>query len=253
MTKNEEGRKGVILRRILVAIAILVVLMVGASIWYVNDYYHADNTALSYVDDSKTNDVTVRTLSKGELAFVPDKPVAGLIFYPGGKVEPESYAPLMEQCAELGILCVITRPPFNLAVLDANTADGIREQFSDVKRWAIGGHSLGGVMAADYLSRHKDSFDALALLGAYTAADLKDFGGKVLLAAGTNDKVLNRDKYEQARDQLPASPNVTELAIEGGNHAQFGNYGPQAGDGEASISASEQQQATAQAIRNMLA
>ena len=73
----------------------------------------------------------------------------------------------------------------------------------------------------------------------------------MLLAAGTNDQVLNRDKYEQSRDLLPS--NVTELTIEGGNHAQFGNYGPQAGDGEATVPESEQQQVTAQAIRDALA
>ena len=251
MEKSTKSHKSVVVRRILLALAILVVLMVGAFAWYVSDYYHADDVAQSYVNNGQAGGVTVRTLDGGELAFVPEQPVAGLIFYPGGKVEPESYAPLMERCAELGVLCVLVKPPFNLAVLNPNAADGIPEQFPDVTRWAIGGHSLGGVMAADYLSRHEDSFDGAVLLAAYTAADLTGFGGKVLLVTGTNDQVMNREKYEESRDLLPTS--VTELTIEGGNHAQFGNYGPQSGDGEATIPASQQQQATAQAIRDMLA
>ena len=250
MEKSDTSRRGTVVRRILLVVAILVALMVGASIWYVNDYYHADDVAQSCVDNN-TSGVSVSTLAGGELAFVPEQPVAGLIFYPGGKVEPESYAPLMERCAELGILCVLVKPPFNLAILNPNAADGVREQFPDVTKWAVGGHSLGGVMAADYLSRHEDSFDGVVLLAAYTAADLSGFGGKALLVVGTNDQVLNREKYDGSRDLLPA--NVTEITVEGGNHAQFGNYGTQAGDGEASIPASEQQQTTARAIHDMLA
>ena len=251
MEKSDTSRRGTVVRRILLVVAILVALMVGASIWYVNDYYHADDVAQSYVDNNNDRGVAVSTLAGGELAFVPEQPVAGLIFYPGGKVEPESYAPLMERCAELGILCVLVKPPFNLAILNPNAADGIREQFPDVTKWAVGGHSLGGVMAADYLSRHEDSVDGVVLLAAYTAADLSGFGGKALLVVGTNDQVLNREKYDGSRGLLPA--NVTEITVEGGNHAQFGNYGTQAGDGEASIPASEQQQTTARAIHDMLA
>ncbi len=251
MQKTERGKKSQIIRRVLLVLAVLMVLMIGASAWYVNDYYHADEVAMSSVENGGTQGVAVRTLPDGELAFVPEQPVADFVFYPGGKVEPESYAPLMERCAELQILCVVVKPPFNLAVLNPNAADGIREQFPDVDRWAIGGHSLGGVMAADYLSRHEDAFDALVLLASYSAADLTGFEGNVLLATGTNDQVLNRDKFEQSHNLLPA--NVTELTIEGGNHAQFGNYGPQAKDGTASITASEQQQATAQAIRDLSA
>ncbi len=84
---------------------------------------------------------------------------AGLIFYPGGKVEYTAYQPLMAACAERDILCVLVEMPFNLAVFDINAADGIQEQYPEVGHWYIGGHSLGGSMAASYLSKHTEKFD----------------------------------------------------------------------------------------------
>lgn len=225
----------------------------GVFFWYVSDYYHATSEAMASItstNDGSADNVEVRKLSGGELAFVPQRPSAGFIFYPGAKVQPEAYAPLMEQCARRGVLCVVVMPPFNLAILSPNAADGIREQFPEVARWAIGGHSLGGVVASDYLSSHEDSFDALLLLAAYPSKDLSAFKGNVLQVVGDNDKVVNRQRYEEARKLLPNSS--AEVVIAGGNHAQFGNYGAQAGDGEATISADAQQEQTALAICEVL-
>jgi len=56
------------------------------------------------------------------------------IFYPGGKVEHTAYVPLLRACAERGILCVLVQMPCNLAVLNVNGADGIRERFSEIDR-----------------------------------------------------------------------------------------------------------------------
>lgn len=242
-----------VVRRILLALAVMLAVAAGAFGWYVSDYYHADAVALAAAtdEDGAADGVRVQDLPSGELAFVPDDASSGFIFYPGGKVQPEAYAPLMTRCAQLGILCVVVRPPFNLAVFDANAADGVREQFPNITRWAIGGHSLGGVMAADYLSRHEESFECAVLLGAYTSADLTDYRGSVLLVVGTNDGVLNRQKYADARAMLPTR--ATELTIEGGNHAQFGDYGAQAGDGEATVPSAKQQEATARALHDALA
>lgn len=249
MTESRHSRGW----RILLALVMVVVVAIGAFFWYVSDYYHAGNVALACVADEGGNadGVVVRTLPGGELAFVPDKPAAGFIFYPGGKVQPEAYAPLMERCAERGILSVIVRPPFNLAVFAPNAADGIREQFPTVDRWAIGGHSLGGVLSTSYLADHEDSFTAAVLLASYPTADLTNYEGEVVVIRGANDKVISTDRYEASRDLLPADS--IELVIEGGNHAQFGDYGEQAGDGKAAVSADEQQEETVQAIRDALA
>ena len=196
------GSKNTIAKRILIALAVLVVVLVAAAVWYVNDYSHADNVALAAVadEDGTADGVEVRTLPSGDIAFVPDSPVAGLVFYPGGKVQPEAYGPLMQQCAQRGILCVLLKPTFNLAIIDMDAASGVTAQFPNVTKWVIAGHSMGGVAAADYASRYADEFDASAFLAAYPAVDLSDFGGKVLSIVGSNDGVLSREKYEQADD-----------------------------------------------------
>ena len=235
------GSRNTIVKRILIALAVVVAVLAAATVWYVNDYYHADNVALAVVadEDGTADGVEVRTLPSGDIAFVPDHPTAGLVFYPGGKVQPEAYAPLMQKCAQRGILCVLLKPTFNLAIIDMDAANGVTAQFPDVSTWVLAGHSMGGVAAADYASRHPDEFDAIAFLAAYPAVDLSKFDGKVLSIIGSNDGVLNRDKYEQAHDLLPDS--VQKLVIEGGNHAYYGNYGEQVNDGQADITRENQQ------------
>ena len=113
--------------------------------------------------------------------------------------------------------------PCNLAVLDMNAADSIPERFSEVTDWYIGGHSLGGAMAASYAAKHTDELDGLVLLAAYSTADLTDSGLRVYAAYGSEDGVLNREKYEADRVNLPQD--TTETVIDGGCHAGFGSYG----------------------------
>lgn len=241
-----KGRKP--LKIALAVIAVMVVAAIGVFAWYANDYYHADDVALAAVadDDGPADGVTVRELAGGDLAFVPDDPVAGLVFYPGGKVQAEAYAPLMQQLADRGILCVLLKLPFNLAVLDMNAADGAAAEFPGIDTWMIAGHSLGGVAASDYASRHADEFDGLVLLAAYSTADLSSFDGRVVSFVGSNDEVLNREKYDEAQANLPES--AREDVIEGGNHAYYGNYGEQDGDGHATISREQQQARVVDAV-----
>jgi dienelactone hydrolase len=230
--------------RVLVPIALVLSVVVGGGALYYSDYYHADATALDAA--SGTQDIEVYGLEADKLAFVPQDPVAGLVFYPGAKVQAEAYAPLMLRCAQKGVLCVLVRPPLNFALLDMGAARGVAEQFPEVGFWVLAGHSLGGVAAAQYLGGHEDEADALVLLASYSSVDLTSFGGKVLSITGTNDQVLNREAYQDARANLPDG--ATELAVEGGNHAYFGNYGEQRGDGVATISRDEQQERTVEAI-----
>ena len=227
--------------------AILVVLVAVAAIW-VNDTLKPNATALAAMADG--DGVDVRELDGGDVAFVPDDPKAGLIFYPGAKVEPEAYAPLMRECAERDVLCVVTRMPLNLAILDANAADGIREQFPEVSEWMISGHSMGGVAASSYASRHEGDFDDVVLLASYSTDDLTDYEGNVLSIVGSNDQVLDLQAYEAASERLPDQ--AREQVIEGGNHANFGSYGEQAGDGQATISPEEQWDETADAIQSLM-
>ena len=161
-------------------------------------------------------------------------------------MENTAYAPLLHKLADEGILCVLVKMPCNLAVLDTNAADGIPEEFPEVDSWYIGGHSLGGAIAASYAAKHVDELDGLILLAAYSTADLTDSGLQVFSAYGSEDGVLNRGKYETNRANLPAD--TVEMLINGGCHAGFGSYGPQTGDGTPTISAEDQQQQTADAL-----
>jgi pimeloyl-ACP methyl ester carboxylesterase len=135
-------------------------------------------------------------------------------------------------------------------VLDMDAAAGIPEQFPEIENWYIGGHSLGGSMAASYLAKHTDVYAGLVLLGSYSTADLSGSELSVLSIYGSEDQVMNREKYAEYRANLPEK--TAEVVIPGGNHAQFGDYGEQAGDGKAQISAQEQQQQTVDAIAGWL-
>ena len=172
------------------------------------------------------------------------------IFYPGGKVEHTAYAPLLRACAERGMLCVLIRMPCNLAVFNINGANGIPEQFPGVEHWYLGGHSLGGAMAASYAADHADELDGLVLLAAYSTRDLTGSGLAVLSVYGSEDGVLDLAKYEQYRSNLPAG--TSEVVIDGGCHAGFGRYGAQTGDGTPAISGDEQIDRTAEEITRII-
>lgn len=216
---------------------------------YVGDYYHADAAA---ADALASDNIVTVTKQDNNWVFAPENPTAGLIFYPGGKVENTAYAPLLHDLAEDGILCILVKMPCNLAVLDMNAADGIQEQFPNVSSWYIGGHSLGGAMAASYAAKHDGDWDGLVLLAAYSTADLTGSGLRVCSLYGSEDGVLNREKYEAYHHNLPPAA-TTETVIAGGCHAGFGSYGAQKGDGTPTISASEQQHQTADLLAQWMA
>lgn len=227
----------------LLVIIVALGICAGGVMIYAGDYYPAAEAALDAL--TTTEAVAVQRTEDG-LAFIPQEAQAGFIFYPGGKVEHPAYAPLMRLLAERGVLCVLTDMPLRLAVLDMNAADGIAEKYPEITRWSIGGHSLGGAMAASYAAKHANDFDGLVLLAAYSTADLPDEGLAVVSVYGTEDKVMNFDKYEQYRANLPV--HAQEIVIPGGNHAQFGSYGKQDGDGAATIPPVTQLVLTAEAL-----
>lgn len=236
-------------KRIIILIMVVAVLFAACAI-YVSDYYHADMSAIEDMEFASELSVESETWEDGTLVFTPEEAETGLIFYPGGKVEHSAYTPLMEALASEGILCVLVEMPFRLAVLDMNAAEGIPEAFPEVERWYLGGHSLGGSMAASYLASHTEDFDGLILLGSYSTADLSGTELSVLSVYGSEDGVLNREKYAEYRPNLPEG--FTETVVEGGNHAYFGAYGEQDGDGTATVTPAEQLRQTVEAILTLL-
>ena len=171
-----------------------------------------------------------------------------MILYPGGKVEYTAYAPLMRALADEGVLGVLVRMPLNLAVLDINAANGIPEQYPQIKRWYIGGHSLGGSMAASHAAKNASAYDGLVLLASYSTADLSASDLPVISIFGSEDGVLNMEKYAECKRNLSAA--FEEHIIEGGCHAGFGSYGPQDGDGVPTMTGEEQ---IAQTVRLLTA
>ena len=218
------------------SVVIAIALLFGACAIYLADYYHADEGAIPVF--APEEEITVSTLDDGNVVFEPQNATVGFIFYPGGKVEANAYQPLMAELARKGVLCVLVEMPFNLAVFDINAAEGIQEQYPEIEDWYIGGHSLGGSMAASYLADHVDEYEGLILLGSYSTADLSDTDLDVLSIFGSEDKVLNREKYDENKSNLPKD--FTEVVIDGGCHAYFGMYGAQDGDGTPTISNHEQ-------------
>lgn len=217
----------------LLSIITLLVLLSGGFFLYASDYYHADGDALALARDPSQVEV------QGDLFILDaDAPAdTGFIFYPGGKVEAESYLPLLDQLRDQGITCVLVKMPFNLAVFNKKGGEAAFEARPDIDYWLIGGHSLGGVMASSFAVDHPDQIEGVVLLGAYV------YGGwapdKALTIYGSMDKVLDKTKIDYTKNVL---------VIEGGNHANYGDYGKQKGDGEATISRTEQQRQTVEAI-----
>ena len=233
------------MRKKVIGVLLVLVLALGVGGFvYINDYYHADEEAMAMMGSAETDEVIV-SQKDGMAVFLPrGGSDTGIIFYPGGKVEYSAYAPLLYRCAEMGITCVLVEMPGNLAVLDINAADGIQERYTHVNEWYLAGHSLGGAMASSYLASHAEAYEGMILLGAYATEPLQH--ERVLSIYGSEDRVLNMEKYEEGRANLPAD--YTELIIDGGCHAYFGAYGAQEGDGVPTITAETQWDITAQAI-----
>jgi len=183
------------------------------------------------------------------ITFQPiNRPVdTGFIFYPGGKVEFRSYAPALRQIAKAGYLVILPNMPLNLAIFDPNKANEIIKTFPQIMKWAVGGHSLGGSMAAMYTAANPDKIKGLVLWASYPAStdDLHDKGVKVLMIFGTLDGLVTQSKLDAARNLLPLD--TSWVPIPGGDHGQFGDYGSQPGDNPATISPLEQQMATVKA------
>ncbi len=245
--KKEANKKNKILKR-LVAIVIVFALLFGACAFYVNDYYRADLGAISAFSNSEK--IEREILDDEAIVFKPENVEAGFVFYPGGKVEYTAYIPLMEELAKNDIMCVLLKMPFNLAVLDVNGAEGIKEMFPKTENWYIGGHSLGGSMAASFLSENIEEYEGLVLLGSYSTADLSKEKVEVLSVFGSEDKVMNKEKYDENKINLPED--FSEEVIDGGCHAYFGMYGEQDGDGTPTITNQEQIKRTAEEIKSFI-
>jgi len=213
-----------------IGLGVLVVLLLGAGGFYVYtlDYSKALPEALTAYESSVDQSDSVH-------AFLSEGSTVGIIFYPGGKVEAKAYSNLCLELSQRGFNVFLVDMPFNLAVFDLDAANRVRKLNPQITTWFMAGHSLGGAMAYSHFDAHPDDYAGIILLAAYP---LNTPDRPVLILKGANDTVLDASKLD----------GFDYITIPGGNHAQFGNYGLQKGDGTATITPKAQRDFTVEAI-----
>lgn len=237
----------ILIRLGVILLIVLVIAVVGFVAWATTPAGTVMEEALAALETSDT----VTVLTDPWLTFAPAEPAdTGLIFYPGGRVLPESYAPAARAIAEAGYLVVVPAMPLNLAVFAPGVAADVIAAHPEVTRWVIGGHSLGGAMAANFAHANPGAVQGIVLWASFPQASDTLVDSDLVAASiyGTLDGLASVDDIDASRPYLPDT--TTFVAIEGGNHAQFGYYGRQGGDLEATITREEQQ---AQAVAATLA
>lgn len=231
-----QGMKKKKLLKIIIPVAVAVFFAAVLIYLMTGNHAAADEAKLAL---APTDTVSVSETDRA-VTFTPaeNKAKNGLIFYPGAKVDAEAYAPFARGVAENGVMCAIVKMPFDLAIFNSGGAKEVIGEHPEIEHWYISGHSLGGVMAADYAAQDA-RIEGIAFLASYPSTDLSHREIRALSITAENDGVLNRAKYEEALQNLPADAILYE--IKGGNHAGFGSYGTQDSDGDATIPPKEQQ------------
>ena len=241
-------------KKILIAILILIVLLGGALLLFLNQEAPANSINFEAME----SDALVRVSeNKDVIIFEPTtmKSHKALVYYQGANVAPESFAYAARKIAEAGIHVFLVKMPFSLAIFDIGAAYSYPEQYPEIESWALGGFSLGGSSASFALANKESRYEALVLYASYTDEkhSLKDKALKVLSISGSNDGLATPQDIEKSKTLLPAD--TTYLVIPGGNHTQFALYGNgkiQKGDNKASLSAMEQQRIVIGATVNFL-
>lgn len=224
--------------RRIIAFSLVLILLAGC-VSLLGSYYHAQPEALAALEG--TADVTVTKTDYGYLFDGAGKEDI-LIFYPGARVDEKAYAPLLSSLAAAGCDAALVKMPFHMAFFGMNKAQAV--PVSDYTNVYIGGHSLGGAMAAYYAASHEE-LSGVVLCAAYAT---KPLATDVLCIAGSEDGVLNWDRHDIGMELAE----LIEIVIPLGNHAQFGNYGFQKGDNAAAIDWRSQQAQTVEAIMNFI-
>ncbi|MBN3554285.1 alpha/beta fold hydrolase [Fictibacillus nanhaiensis] len=224
-----------LIKRVLLSISILLICgFIGFFVWTQQTYEPTKELLKSVGKVNQDGDW---------LTFKPsgiDKEV-GIVLYPGAKVEPTAYSYLGKRLSEAGYTVGIPKFNLNLAMLETNKAEEWIKQNASIKKWFIGGHSLGGVSAATFAHENPDLIKGVILLASYPANG-DDFSNKdtsILSIYAEKDGLTTKDKIDETKSLL--SRKTVLFEIKGGNHAQFGMYGEQKGDNQADISAKVQQ------------
>lgn len=223
-----------IIARAAIALAAVVVSVGGFLVW-ASDYYRAEPEALAVLEQGGVVD------EGRDIVLHAEDADCAIVFYPGAKVQAEAYLPILDKIRDKGITCFLVRMPLNMAIFDMDAADSVMDAHPEIGNWYIAGHSMGGGMASAYASNNPDFVKGLILMGAYVYGDYPPSDALTIYGS------LN----QSVEDSIDYDENIVE--IDGGNHAQFGNYGPQDGDAPAAISAESQQDQAVDAIVSFIA
>lgn len=249
---EEGGIVGVLKsRKKAILTTLLVIIIVGAAgfIYYVSDYYHATNDALDALKSTESYKVSD---TDDFITFTPTTTnnSTGIIIYPAGKVQAESYSIISSKLAEKGYITVIVKMPFNLAFFGTERASTVISNHPEISSWVMMGHSLGGVFASDYAMSHPEKIKGVIYLASYPSVNDSNATFKALSLRGSLDNFTQDEDISKNLDKYPK--NTLFITIEGGNHYNFGNYGVQSGDNNSTISREEQQNQTLKAILEFL-
>lgn len=232
--------KKITFKHILIAIPVALTIIVAC---YFGNYYHANDYAKSQVGEINDGYMTFSVSADSSNNI-------GFIFYPGAKVEYTAYSPILNTLSQSGITCYLVNMPLNFAIFNIDAAKDIMAEHPEIDSWYIGGHSLGGAMAANYCVANIDQFDGLILCASTCTNDITASDLAVLNIYGSNDTVLSDKAKNNNIVNLPSDTQT--VIIDGGNHAYFGSYGEQKGDGIATITAEKQQEITSEAIQSLI-
>ncbi len=231
-----------ILKRLLIGILIISGLLFATLTIYASTSYTVKPEMYEAINTLNLTGIDVKDENR-YISYTPDNPLKNIVFVPGGLVEPESYEYIAASLAIEGYKVTIFKAYYNLSILTPNYAAKFLDE--DLENIVIG-HSLGGVTSSMFSSEN-DSVDKIILMGSYPIKDLKD--KDVLFITAEHDDGMDSEKFDAS---LSYVDNATIYNIEEGNHAQFGWYGPQKGDGEATITTLEQQNIVINQILNFI-
>jgi pimeloyl-ACP methyl ester carboxylesterase len=230
------GKMTYLKRFVLITLLVIVLLTGGFVAWALNAAQPGPAALAALVSDEQIE----VTQTSSYITFHPSniQPSTALIFYPGGRVDYRAYAPALRRIAEQGYLVVLVPVRLNLAFFDIEAGAPALTDFPEIKTWAVGGHSLGGAAASLFVPNHPE-ISAIIFWASYPANDgLKNSGVQALSIYASLDGLAAIADIDASKANLPAD--AVFVPIEGGNHAQFGDYGEQSGDNPATISPEEQ-------------